>query len=233
MYLLVYIGPFILFLHFSILHSFLIFINTDDITLKVQNACIPEDNFVLVSICCGIPVTEMQSTSILCLCLDKDKRSLSSGVIVKKNGPKSRTILAEFNYKEGLKLLLNSLSEKCGKPIKVLLQHPSPSEKGFQELRQACSDIIKCMVTNNVSTLCFVYDSSSERKNCWSKSRIIATCIPPDCMMDNTFSFTDEKLISEKGDDKVMHPLFGPTSRYGWARMKKSNEYTFSIILRP
>ena len=51
--------------------------------------------------------------------------------------------------------------------------------------------------------------------------------------MNNLFPNTQlvKKFISLKGCD-VDHPLFGKINRYGWASMKKLDEYTFSIGLK-
>ena len=220
---------------FTLVHSFYSVSNiiptiffTGEVASKVKNACIPSDTFIIVSVCCGIPITEIES-QCLCLCLDRDKKALSTGVIVKKNSPKkSRTILAEYNYQEGMKNLMQSISDITGKQIKILFQHPSPSADGVDDLRRACTDIMECIATGTVSTICFVYDSAPG-KTCWEKDGLLALCKQETYLDQSSFYVSDEKLISKKGDTNVIHPLFGLTSRFGWARMKNSNEFTFSI----
>lgn len=187
---------------------------------------------MIISLCCGVPITESQS-KVLCLCLDKNKKSLSAGVLSKKNSPgprgHSRTILAEFNYRQGTKKLLETLSKVTKKNLKVLLQHPSPSPAGIKDLSAACSDIMECLSTGIVSSICFVYDFDPKpEKNCWTKEALLSLCEIDQLDVSSCF-VSDLKCISRKGDTQVNHPLFGMTERFGWARMKNSDEMTFSI----
>ena len=39
----------------------------------------------------------------------------------------------------------------------------------------------------------------------------------------------DEFIISQEGNDNVAHPLFGNTTRMGWAKMKRGSEHTFLL----
>lgn len=175
-------------------------------------------------------LTELQSCS-LCLCLDKNRRSLQAGVMLKKFDPKSknRVILAQFDYSSSLRDLLAAISESIGLDVKILLQHPTPSLQGACPLRKACHDIIHCMEDREVSALCFVYDHCL-KKNTWSKSTLLRRCIP-NTLDSNLFTITAETLISEKGNMSVNHPLFGQTKRYGWAKTRNSDEMSFTIYM--
>ena len=50
--------------------------------------------------------------------------------------------------------------------------------------------------------------------------------------MDNAdkskYNVSKETVVSSKGCD-VDHPLFGTTTRFGWAVMRNSDEYSFTI----
>ena len=201
----------------------------DDIVARIKHVCTEEDTSITVSICSGMGITELQSCS-LCLCLDKDKRSLHTGVMAKKVSPKNRAIFDQFDYSSNLKDLLAAISKSLELEVKVLLQHPSPSSDGICQLQKACGDIIDIMDDGVVSTLCFVYDHCPN-KNTWSKSTLLRRCVP-DTLDTNKFGITDEVCISEKGDVNVHHPLLGKTQRFGWAMTRKSNEMSFTISTR-
>ena len=45
------------------------------------------------------------------------------------------------------------------------------------------------------------------------------------------YTISEEYIISEQGNEQVIHPLFGLTSRLGWANMTNGSEHTFYISL--
>ena len=205
----------------------------DAIVARIRHVCTKDDTSITVSICAGLGVTELQSSS-LCLCLDKDKRSLQAGVMVKKFARRtsSRVVWDRFDYSQNLKDLLAAISKSLELEVIVLMQHPSPSSDGVSQLQKACQDITDCMEDGIVSTLCFVYDYCPNR-NTWSRSSLLRMCIP-DTLLDssNKFGISSEVCISKKGNIKVDHPLFGHTFRYGWAKARNSDEMSFSIFLQ-
>lgn len=191
----------------------------------------PSDEFLVVSVCAGVGITEMESSNTLTLCLDKDKRSLQTGVICmnRASANSSRVILAQFNYRTNLEDLLIAVSASTRKPIKVLLQHPTPSSEGVGDLKAACKGILNCVLKRVVSSLSIVYDYSSNR-NTWSKKLFMLSCFADH--VATSFAISDEILISKKGEDSVQHPVYGDTKRYGWAKTRNADEHSFVITLK-
>ena len=187
------------------------------------------DKEIIVSVGAGSGITEL-SSSKLTLCLDKNKRSIFTGLSQVKNGQsKNTTIFAHFDYSKQIAELLQSIKEAYpAKLIRLLLQHPNPSieEANRSALSLLFKSVIISLKQGVLHDVTFVYDSSTSRFN-WSKSDILSL------FMSNTnssnYNVTNEVLVSSKGNNNVSHPLFGKTKRFGWAAMRNCNEYTFSI----
>ena len=71
----------------------------------------------------------------------------------------------------------------------------------------------------------FLYDFSPNR-NTWSQTGLVKLFMPK--VEESKYKVTEEIMVSSI-DSHVDHPLFGNTKRYGWAAMRNSNEYSFSI----
>lgn len=197
----------------------------DEISRKLKSAVIDTDKFIVISVCCGLGITEMESP-FLCLCLDKDPRPLAAGVLAIKSSSKSesRFHFAQFNYAKGICSVLETIFDRTKLKLKVLFQHPSPSRNCKKDLKKACGDVLSSLDKKIVDSVYFVYDSS-ENRNSWNKDSIVRDCIP----FSAKYSLTEEKMISKKGNNTVTHPIFGETKRYGWARTRKDFEYSFEI----
>ena len=115
-----------------------------------------------------------------------------------------------------------------GKVIQVLLQHPNPSiDEGNRSKLTLLFDSLRPSLLNGaLYNVTFVYDFSPNR-NTWTKGTL-QSLFMHNCNTSN-FNVTGERRVSCKGDNIVNHPIFGTTQRYGWAAMRQSDEFSFSI----
>jgi hypothetical protein len=205
----------------------------DSIAQKVEAAVLASDPFIVVSICSGTGATESHS-SLLCLCLDKDKRSLQTGVLTmhKSWGRKPRLIFESFNYATGLLALLQNISCRVKKNIQILVQHPSPSATCKSDLSNAGEAIFLAMKEGSSSGVTFVYDCCHSR-NTWTKNTLVSTFLQRVTETDRLLlEISEEVMVSAKGDTQVQHPVLGLTERHGWAVMRNSNEHAFTISIK-
>jgi hypothetical protein len=148
-------------------------------------------------------------SSDLCLCLDKDRRSLYASSFAHKYiyKNKAKVIFHPFNYGIGLLELLKSISSKVRLPVSVLFQHPSPSPSSVSDLSQAISDCMKALSSSLISECIFVYDChTSKSTGNWTNQRIQSLCksnIPKATQKQIVLS--NPHLISALKEEKVDH----------------------------
>jgi hypothetical protein len=190
------------------------------------------DRFLVVSICAGTGATELSSDK-MCLCLDTDKRALYAGVLQMHKSIRRRCVFSIFDYSQDLTDLLISLKSKIGLDIRILVQHPSPSKdtQSRKNLALAGNSILCAMLQGLVTHVTFVYDRDPNR-NTWDRLSLKKIFLEKvDSVSQARFLISQEVIISNKVDRFVNHPIFGKTERYGWAMMRKCDEYEFTISL--
>ena len=72
----------------------------------------------------------------------------------------------------------------------------------------------------------FVYDLDDNR-NTWNRTGFLSLIMPKEEL--SHYDVTGDKLVSLKCCDEMDHPLFGKTKRYGWAAMRNSDEWYFTV----
>lgn len=132
-----------------------------------------EHSRIIVSIGSGRAETEMESGE-LCICLDRDKKSLYACAFAAKYLWKksANVVFYWYDIKEGISLLLSAIGLASKLPVVVLFQHPSPSKetKNRTILQSTFEECIKAMENKVVESIHFVYDTTSETKGtCWKK----------------------------------------------------------------
>jgi len=186
---------------------------------------------VIVSIGSGTAETEMKSGE-LCVCLDKDKKSLYTCAFAAKYLWKkhANVILLWYDTKDGIIDLLTAINTRSLLPVVVLFQHPSLSmkSKNRTNLQSTIQECITAKESNVVESIHFVYDTNSGTKGTYWKEREIFVIVERMC--DRTHQVTEPSVVSEKGVVMVKHPLFGDTKRRGWADKKAGVEMSFSIL---
>jgi hypothetical protein len=188
---------------------------------------------VIVSIGSGTAETEMESGE-LCVCLDKDKKSLFTCAFAAKYLWKkhANVIFSWYDTKDGILDLLSAINFKTLLPVVVLFQHPSPSMdcKNRKNLQSTILECISAKERNVVESIHFVFDTNLGTKgNCW-KERELFSMVETLCNGNRTHQVTEPSVVSDKGVVVVRHPLFGDTERRGWAKMKSGVEMSFSIL---
>ena len=183
----------------------------------------------MVSLGSGSAATEMAG-DLPCLCLDKDKRAIYSGVVNLKGnfiGKKNNIFHSYFDMRNSQELfsifqaLNTTLPNHC---IKILFQHPNPSMKiTYKKCSGACMLALKEKI---VKEMHFVYDVK-EGSTCWNKSEIVNEFVKK--KRDKNLFIGHELVICKTGENSLKHPLFGNTVRLGWATMKKGEEHTFMM----
>jgi hypothetical protein len=133
---------------------------------------------------------------------------------------------------DGLRDLLSAVSGETQLPTLVLFQHPSPSRDGLwrSALANAFRDCVTAMLDGNIQRIFFVYDVDAS-KNTWTTAGL-KTCILGRCSAQQISSLliSSESMISDCGDIKVAHPLFGKVDRAGWSKLKIGKEMRFDVI---
>ena len=122
---------------------------------------------MVLSLGSGSGANEMTS-SIPCLCLEKDKRCIFSGAVNLKSSPnedKNQVYHANFDFttKVGIYEICQILKLRYPHlKIKILLQHPDPSDKAvYSIIGKKCV----CALANNfVEEIHFVYTCMTKKK---------------------------------------------------------------------
>ena len=86
-------------------------------------------------------------------------------------------------------------------------------EKTYKTIAPYCMTALKERMVKEIH---FVYDVR-HNTTCWCKKSLLKCFVSSRHKMNYTIS--EEYIISEQGNDQVNHPLFGLTSRLGWANM--------------
>ena len=184
---------------------------------------------VVVSLGAGSGITEIASNTLV-LCLDIDKRAIHTGINqVKGSVGVNRTIFAVMDYSENVEELLREVNISLpNKSIRVILQHPNPSQDDHNRLnlKLLFYALRMSLMKGIVHDVTFVYDLAFNR-NTWNRTTLLDLLMPNNELTH--YDLTDHRLVSLKGCDEMDHPLFGKTERYGWAAMRNSDEWCFTV----
>lgn len=187
-----------------------------------------DDTEIIISVCCGTAGTELNSDK-LCLCLDKDKRSLHCATMNMHSLTKKHKLFQYFDYGKELYQLFCKIKEKTNAELKVLFQHPSPAHISRDSINIATEDCTKALLEGIIQSVHVVYDYHID-KHTWD---YMTLCALFSCNLDSSetalLDISDPLLISELDCILVQHPLFGETKRLGWALMKRGEECCFNI----
>lgn len=175
---------------------------------------------------------EMQSGE-LCVCLDKDRKSLYACAFASKYlwRKKSKILFLLYDVKNGIKDLLRQIKLASELPVVVLIQHPSPStlDKNMAILKSTIHQCITAKEMNYVDSIHFVYNTNSgSTGTSWNEKKLF-NMVKPMCE-NEAHQLIEPFVISEKGDAAVKHQIFGHTDRRGWAKLKGGEEMSFGIL---
>ena len=181
------------------------------------------------------------SSKVTCLCLDKDKRAIHTGIVNMMGNKywRNRQILhSYYDMKDGLDLLLKGMKQEFpNNKLDVLFQHPSPSINDISTYNYAGKVCINALEDNIIESIHFVYNVKGiepiqKKPNCWIYENLFS-CF----LQDATFSrrdikrlyISDNNIIADLNQNEVSHPLFKTVSRKGWTLLKKGEVHSFSI----
>ena len=184
---------------------------------------------LVVSLGAGSGITEISSNT-LTLCLDIDKRAIYSGLNqVNDRNCINRTIFAVMDYSVKVEVLLQEIKIAMPeKTIRVLLQNTNPSQddQNISKLKLLFYALRISLMKGILHDVTFVYDLADNR-NTWNRTGFLSLIMPKEELLH--YDVTEDKLVSLKGCDEMNHPLFGKTKRYGWAAMRNSDEWSFTV----
>ena len=114
------------------------------------------------------------------------------------------------------------------KTIRVLLQHTNPSqdEQNISKLKLLFYALRISLMKGILHDVTFVYDLA-DNCNTWNRTKLLNLLMPKGEL--SHYEVTEDQLVSLKGCDGMDHPLFGKTKRYGWAAMRNSDEWYFTV----
>lgn len=183
---------------------------------------------IIISLGCGTGATELSSTK-LCLCLDSNRRSLFAGVLNLRSLKGTEMVFAYFDYGTELYQLLKSIATKTDARLQVLFQHPSPSPATKRSISSAGYNCAKAMLDGLIFRVDLVFDYEPT-KNTWNAKSLLdtffATCHHE---MEKKLFLSESVSIADINCTEVDHPVFGSTSRLGWAKMRKGTEQWINI----
>lgn len=154
--------------------------------------------------------------------------------------PSSRrnVIYSIFDYSDGLLDFLKDLHQRIPPGIEkvILFQHPSPSPetKSRNTLQTAIRESSICLKMRYASSIHFVFDYNNKvGKNTWTYKELSNLVrVSMDQESQTSFSISKEAILSSPSKDYVKHPIFGKTSKVGWALMKTGgSEIGFIVTL--
>ena len=193
-----------------------------------------EGKEIILSMGCGNGATELLSDK-LCVCLDVDKRSVFTGMIQlhkSVNVHSNKVVFGIFDYSNRLFEFCSALKGILNKDqvVRVLFQHPTPSynEAIRNKLCSALTQVRSAMMNKLVCELVIVYDLD-EKRNTWRHEKILEIFFNA---IDNyeKARFTNSKYaIISNDDDTVTHPIFGNVKRFGWGKMRNSEQSSLII----
>ena len=162
----------------------------------------------------------------LCLCMDKDKRSLFNASITACYFYKSKNaIFHQRDMSDNLHMLVKKVSNILKIPVVILFQHPSPSSKVSISL--AGKSCLLLLSNGHADKIVVVFDFNYG-KNCWTYHDLKHTLIGHN-HIHRKMTVSHPVLICDIKSNKYSHPLFGTVVRTGWALMKKGDEVAFHI----
>ena len=189
---------------------------------------------VIVSVGAGTSASEVTSDK-LCLCLDKDRRALQSGVVNMHRLHKSSIIFAYFTYgKDSLYDLLKLIHSKTGSEIEVLIQYPTLSltKLAIAAMERVGHHCIDALLEKIIGKINFIF-YFEEGRNTWTSCKlreIFMKQIP--CSKIEQVGISETQVIADISDNYLIHPVLGKINILGWARMRRGKEVYFSLNLK-
>jgi hypothetical protein len=124
---------------------------------------------IVVLLCAGRAEMELLSED-LCICMDVDKRALSSSLFALRYmyQKKANIIYHRRDMSVGIYSLLETIRKIPELPLVFLVQHPCPT-KSKNKLSRSASDCFFALPDYIIDSVHFVYDSHVNlNKNCWN-----------------------------------------------------------------
>ena len=155
--------------HFR-LHS--LFILLDEVVKEFHSRFRSIEGRIVISLGSGVGAMEMSSSTV-CLCIDKDRRSVFAGIVnMMGNRCEKNKMMYHcyFDYTVRLDYLLSKLKALyVTNDIIVLFQHPSPAMGDRDSFAMAGKHCILSLLQGQVERIYFVYDVNHRKESvCWS-----------------------------------------------------------------
>ena len=140
-------------------------------------------------------------------------------------------VFAYFDFSNGLYELLERISSKTDTRIQVIFQHPSPSPESKQSFSSAGYACAKALLDDIIFRVDFVFDYEPTR-NTWDEHSLFNSFLA-NCSLEirKKLFLSQSKLISDIDSSIVDHPVFGDTTRLGWAKMRRGTEQWLHVTL--
>ena len=200
---------------------------------------------IIISIGSGTSCTELTSigTNDYIFCLDISKRNTCTAILCCKiianqnNQISSRVVPLLYDMKNVtvLQYFTNQLYKITQKQPCILFQHPSPSALFFRNVFSPAIDhLLHSLIHKIISKIVFVYDSYPQTED-KSSTAFFTKVLISDIIYANKenvydkLNIGDEIILSSKGQEMTLHPLFPLYKRQGWSQMKNKNEYCVVI----
>ena len=190
------------------------------------------DKSLIVSLCCGNAPSEINSIgSSTILCLDTNRRSLFAArmSLLELDHPSS-IFVSYYDYSSNIDILFSRLKAETGAAsIRVLYQHPTPSQSSIQCFSLSCLKSSTALLDFHIDSIHIVFDHNPGG-NTWNVKKLKAAFGNNLDPVSNTLlSISRTKRLCFIDGEKVHHPLFGIIKRYGWAKMKSGEELAIEI----
>ena len=172
--------------------------------------------------------------SDLVVCLDKNRRSLSSGLFNSakptRKDRRQNLIISHYDMNDSIQSILEHVYESTNSRIIILFQHPSPATDGANKLalQSVGLDCVTCVLSGSVQSIHFVFDHF-EGRNCWTRTSLLQEFLKSCPAIKHQLFVSDERIVAKRDSIRISHPVFGIVSRVGWAHMKKGDEIAFRL----
>lgn len=137
-------------------------------------------NRIIFSIGCGSCEIEMQACDTdLVICLDKNRRSLSSAFFnsttTSQKDRRKNLIISNYDMNDSIASTLEHVHESTKSKVLILFQHPSPAPDATnrQSLQSVGLDCANSVLSGAVQPIHFVFDHF-EGRNCWKRTSLLA-----------------------------------------------------------
>ena len=200
---------------------------------------------IIISIGSGTACTELHSIgrNDYIFCLEISKRDTCTAILCSRllanqeNQRSSRVVPLLYDMKDVnvLQKFINQLYQRTQLQPCILFQHPSPSALFISnDFSPAINHLLLSLKHRIISKIVFVYDSypQCEDKSSgtfFTKVQICEIIYANKHIAYEKLNISDEIVLSSKGQEMTLHPLFPLYKRHGWSLMKNKNEYCFEV----